>query len=135
MDREALAQITSRWISLWCADPDRREFDALHAEEFVDHSSACRGTTREAFWLGLEELVAAFPDLQAQVEDLVIDETAGRVAVRWSATGTNRVRFMGRGPTHEVVHMTGIEIIEIHDNRITDRWGEWDITDFLGAST
>jgi len=133
MDRETLSGIAHDWISLWCAAPDWKLFDALHAVDFVDHSSAGRGTTKGAFRQGLEGVVNAFPDLHTQVDDLVIDESTGRVAVRWSATGTNRARFLGKGPTNKAVNITGIEIIEIRDGRITDRWGEWDITDFLNG--
>lgn len=133
MNRDSLARIARRWISLWCALPDWELFDALHAHEFVDHSSAGRAPTKEAFRSGLRDLIAAFPDLSSQVDDLVIDEQTSRVAVRWSATGANHARFMGKGPTHHMVHMTGIEIIEIRDGRITHRWGEWDITDFLDS--
>lgn len=69
------------------------------------------------------ELVRAFPDLQVRAEDLVIDEAAAKVAVRWSATGTNRERFLGIGPTHRRTALSGIEIIEVRDGRIVRRWG------------
>jgi len=133
MERDALSRISREWVSLWCPSPRRSRFDALHADEFADHSSAGRAPTKEAFWHGLMDLVTAFPDLDSRVDDLVIDESTCRVAVRWSARGTNRARYLGKGPTHQVVHITGIEIIEIHGGRITDRWGEWDISDFMGA--
>ena len=84
--------------------------------------------TKEAFADSLADLMAAFPDLQTKVDDLVIDEVAGRVAVRWSSVGTNRTTFLGIGPTGRQTSITGIEIIEIRDGRIVRRWGEWDIS-------
>ena len=85
--------------------------------------------TKAGFAQGLAEFIEAFPDLQTRVEDLVVDEAGSRVAVRWSAQGTNRAAFLGIGPTRRLTTITGIEIIEIHDGQITRRWGEWDISD------
>jgi len=130
--REALALIARKWISLWTVPVDWAAFDALHADDFEDVSSAGRPGTREGFARGLRELVDGFPDLHARVEDLVIDLEQRRIAVRWSAEGTNRACYMGVGPTNKSTRITGIEIIEIRDDRIVRRWGEWDITDHTG---
>jgi predicted ester cyclase len=62
------------------------------------------------------------------VEGLVIDETKSKVAVMWSSRGTNKTKFLGVGPTDQLTVITGIEIIEVQDDRIVRRWGEWDIT-------
>ena len=127
-DREALADIAERWISLWTVPVNWALFDRLHAEDFEDASPAGREPTKQAFAGALRELIRAFPDLEVAVEDLVVDTEAGRVAVRWSALGTNRARYLGVGPTNRRTPITGIEIVEIRDGRIVRRWGEWDIT-------
>jgi steroid delta-isomerase-like uncharacterized protein len=131
--REQLESVARRWIALWCVPVDWQEFDHLHAEDFEDCSSAGRENTKQAFAGGLAKLIGAFPDLKAAVEDLVVDESRGRVAVRWSATGTNRSAYLGAGPTDRSTTITGIEIIEIRDGRIVKRWGEWDITAHTGG--
>jgi steroid delta-isomerase-like uncharacterized protein len=128
-DREAMAALVRRWISLWTAPVDWALFDELHAGDFVDESSAGRPSDRAGFARGLRDLVAAFPDLRTAVDDLVLDPERGLVAVRWSATGTNRQRYLGVGPTHRRTRITGIEIVAVRDGRIARRWGEWDITD------
>jgi steroid delta-isomerase-like uncharacterized protein len=127
-NREGLADVATRWISLWCAPVDWRLFDALHAQDFEDCSAAGRPTDKAAFAAALAELIEAFPDLQTKVDDLVLDTAASRVAVRWSASGTNRRRFLGIGPTFRATPITGIEIIEVRHGRLVRRWGEWDIT-------
>ncbi len=104
-------------------------FDALHAASFEDLSPADRTGTKQAFAQGLSELIQAFPDLRTTAEDLVIDVDRKLVAVRWSASGVNRKRFLGVGPTNRITHITGIEIVEIQAGRIARRWGEWDVTD------
>lgn len=125
-DLEALAR---QWISLWCAPVDWALFDRLHAEDFSDDASAGRAPTKAGFAGGLAELVSAFPDLETTADDLVIDEARSRVAVRWTARGTNRTCFRGIGPTDRATVFRGIEIIEIKGGQIVRRWGEWDISD------
>ena len=128
MTRSEMEKIARRWISLWCAPTDWELFDRLHADNFLDRSPAGRESSKEAFAQGLREFLGFFPDLVTRVEDLLVDEAAGRVAIRWSAEGTNRRRFLGIGPTHRRTPITGIEIIEIAAGRIVRRWGEWDIS-------
>ena len=65
----------------------------------------------------------------AGVDGIVIDETAGEVAIGWSATGTHACRFLGAAPTGRSITFRGIEIITIEDSRIVERWGEWDGVD------
>ena len=127
-DRKEITKIVKKWISLWTVPVDWALFDSLHADEFEDFSSAGRPRTKKGFAQGLRELVEAFPDIKTDIEDLVIDTERHRVAVRWLATGTNRARFLGIGPTNNSTHITGIEIIEVHEGKIIRRWGEWDIT-------
>lgn len=126
--RAELIELTNKWISLWCVPTNWELFDILHADDFEDCSSAGRSKTKEGFRGGIENLINAFPDIQTRVEDIIIDETTGRIAVRWSAIGTNRREYLGKGPTNKQTYITGIEIIEIVNSRITKRWGEWDIT-------
>ncbi|MFU8795822.1 MAG: ester cyclase [Dehalococcoidia bacterium] len=131
-DREALSLIARRWISLWTVPVDWAAFEELHAHDFEDASSAGRPVTREGFAQGLRDLVDAFPDLHTRVEDLVIDTQERRVAIRWSAEGTNRSCYLGIGPTNRLRRITGIEIIEVRNDRVVRRWGEWDIIDHTG---
>lgn len=126
--RAELEAVAGAWISLWCAPVDWELFDRLHADDFEDCSAAGRETTKAAFATGLADLLRAFPDLQTRVDDLVVDVDTGRVAVRWSALGTNRRRFLDVGPTDRPTPFAGIEIIEVRGGRIVRRWGEWDIS-------
>jgi steroid delta-isomerase-like uncharacterized protein len=127
-DRESLLSVAREWVELWNAPVDWAAFDRLHADDFEDCSSAGRPATRQGFADGLALFVRAFPDVRTTAEDLVADPATARVAVRWRATGTNRERYMGVGPTHRETVVTGIEIVEIRDGRVVRRWGEWDIT-------
>ena len=126
--REDIEYYARRWIKLWNPPVDWDLFDTIHADEFVDCSPAGRPSTKAGFAQGLEAFTRAFPDLRIKLEDIIIDETGSRAAVRWSAIGTNREKILGVGPTNKMTKITGIEIIEIQWGRITRRWGEWDIS-------
>jgi len=123
---ERLRAIAHRWIDEGWQRGNADIIDELHATNFVDHAPAGRAPDRKGFKEGILELYAAFPDFHAVIEDLIMDTTAGKVAVRWSATGTHRGVFMGISPTGRRVAFTGIEIIQIKNERIIERWGEWD---------
>lgn len=129
--RTELERIAHDWIALWCVPVDWSAFDRLHADRFEDHAPAGRPADRAGFAAGLAELVRAFPDLHTVVEDLVVDADRSRVAIRWSARGTNRARFLGTGPTGRHVALRGIEVIEVANGRIVRRWGEWDVSDHV----
>jgi steroid delta-isomerase-like uncharacterized protein len=126
--RSELESLTREWIALWSAPVNWQRFDQIHAGDFEDLSAAGRSPTKAGFAAGLRKLVEAFPDLVTRVEDLVVDEPRQRVAVRWSAAGTNQGAYLGIGPTQRATPITGIEIIEIEAGRVRRRWGEWDIT-------
>jgi steroid delta-isomerase-like uncharacterized protein len=127
--RAELFAIATQWVSLWTGPVDWALFDRLHADSFEDRSSADRPSTKEGFAGGLEEFVRAFPDVKTKIEDLVAEESTSKVAIRWSARGTNRTHYLGIGPTHRLTTITGIEIIEVRAGQIVRRWGEWDISD------
>lgn len=129
--RTKLLEIAARWLNLWNPPVDSQAFDALHAEYFRDFSPAGRSGTKEGFAAGLRDFVAAFPDVQIHSELIVCDELLSRVSIRWSAFGTNRLKYLGVGPTNNRTYITGIEIIEIEMDRVTKRWGEWDISRHL----
>ena len=129
MSSQNLVAIANDWISLWCTPVNWELFDRLHSDVFQDCASAGRESTKSGFAAGLAELTQAFPDLMTMVDDLIVDLSANKVAVRWTARGTNALRYMNVGPTHKPTVIRGIEIIEIDSGQIIRRWGEWDISD------
>lgn len=127
--REQLSEIARLWVGLWNHPVDWSLYDRLHAEQFKDHSPVGRTDNKAAFAQSIIDLLSAFPDLQTQADDVVVDVECARVAVRWSALGTNEQRYLGIGPTHRRTRITGIEIIDIEHEQVIRRWGEWDISD------
>lgn len=128
MTRSEIEKMVHDWISIWSAQFSNEIFEILHAETFEDCSSAGRGTSKENFKEGIINFLNAFPDVKTVVEDIVADTENNKIAVRWSASGTNKKQYLGIGPTNKLTYITGIEIIQIDNKQIIKRWGEWDIT-------
>lgn len=128
---DSLREIARAWIEEGWQRGDTTVVDRLHAADFVDHDPGGRTSDNAGFKQGIVRLFAAFPDLSAQVRDLVADAAAGTVAVRWSASGTHRGPYLGAAPTGRTVDFKGIEIIRVQDGLIVERWGEWDGIDLL----
>ena len=121
-----LERIAKEWMDRIWLKHDLEAIDELHALGFIDRSSAGRDTNNEAYKSGIVELYQAFPDFHAQTDDLVSDLISGKIAIRWSATGTHSADFFGVPATGKRIKFTGIEILRIENDRIVERWGEWD---------
>lgn len=128
---DVLQSVGHRWIEVGWRQPNAEAFRLLHAEEFIDHSAAGRQVNRKGFWEGVISLYAAFPDLKAVVDDLIIAAQRRMVTIRWSAVGTHRGAYFGIKPTGREIHFTGIEIIRIEDGLVRERWGEWNGTEII----
>lgn len=126
-----MKEIARQWIEDGWQKGDVSVVDKLHSPDFVDHDSAGRPSDNEGFKQGIANLYAAFPDLKARVLDLVVDSGSGTVAVRWSAAGTHQREYLGAQPSGRPIAFKGIEIIRIENDRIVERWGEWDGIDLL----
>lgn len=125
--REQLARIARRWVEAGWQRGDTGAVYALYAPDFVDLGAVeGRAASREGNIAGIAQLYAAFPDFFAIIDDLVLDADAGKVAVRWSATGTHRGEFLGIAPTGKRITFRGIETLRVEDGLIAERAGEWD---------
>ena len=122
---EQLAAIARRWMEEGWRRGDAQAVYAMYAPRFVDLGAAeGRAATREGNVEGIVALYRAFPDFYATVDDLIVDAAAGKVAVRWSATGTHRGAFMGVAATGRRVVFRGIETLRVEDGLIVERAGE-----------
>jgi len=118
--------VAEEWMERVWQRHDLDAIDELHASDFIDHSAADRETNNAAYRTGIAELYVAFPDFYARTDDLVPDPTSGKIAIRWSATGTHSAAFFGIPATGKQIKFAGIEILRIENGRIAERWGEWD---------
>ncbi|MGW4355147.1 ester cyclase [Nocardia sp. NPDC004582] len=102
--------------------------DELMAPDVVIHSPEVDGIEGlEAFNTALR---AAFPDWHATVEELVAE--GDRVAERWIGHGTQRGEFQGIAATGRTVVVPGVVFYRVHDGRITEFRGSFDLFGLLG---
>lgn len=128
---QRLRNTTKRWMDEVWRKRNLSSLNELHAPEFQDRSPAGRGTDLASYSAGIEDLFTAFPDFSTTTEDILVDVSAHKTAVRWRASGTHEGAFMGVAPTHRRITFTGIEILRIEEEQIVERWGEWDALDIL----
>ena len=129
--RAELEALARRWLAEGWRRGNAAVIDELHAPDFVDHDPGGRTPDNAGFKEGIVRLYAAFPDFAARLEDLVVDEAAGTVAVRWSASGTHAGAYLGAAASGRRVDFTGIEILRFRGILIAERWGQWDGIDLL----
>jgi len=67
---------------------------------------------------------AAIPDLEATVHDIVAE--GDRVAVRWSAKGTNTGTGNGLPATGKPLEVGGFALFRMVDGRVAESWGMFD---------
>lgn len=130
--RAALAEIAERWVAEGWQKGNVEGVLTMYAGDFVDlsHPSG-KVATREENARALADLYRAFPDFFVSIDFLIVDEEAGRVAIRWTARGTHQGRFFGIEPTGNNVVFHGIETLKIVAGLITERTGDWDAIEIL----
>ena len=83
----------------------------------------------ERFKRSFRALIAAFPDFHIAVEDQIAE--GDKVVVRWTDTGTHAGVFASVAPTGKPLLLTGIDILRIADDKIVERWSEYDMLSVL----
>jgi steroid delta-isomerase-like uncharacterized protein len=71
----------------------------------------------------------AFPDLRMTIEDMTAE--GDRVAVRWTARGTNTGEMMGMPATGKHATVTGTFFNRLAAGKIAEGWGNFDALGML----
>src|SRR3984893_16499885 len=72
---------------------------------------------------------AAFPDIRAPIEDMVVE--GDRVVTRWRVQGTNTGSLFGMPATNKSATFMGVTINRIADGKIAEQWVEFDALGML----
>jgi steroid delta-isomerase-like uncharacterized protein len=106
-------------------------FGALVADDFVEHEGMPGiPPTKEGTLEYFRILLAAFPDMQMDVQDLIADndKTVARVTV----TATHQGEFMGVPPSGARVEMQLIDIMRFDGNGLVcEHWGVADMLSLM----
>jgi steroid delta-isomerase-like uncharacterized protein len=101
-------------------------FVDLFAEDFVDHEVAPgMPPTRDGTMQLFKMMQAAFPDMNWDAQDILVDGDKAVARVRF--TGTNDGDFMGMPATGRGVNVDVIDIVRFgEDGRAVEHWGVFD---------
>ena len=105
-------------------------FGDLMADDFVEHQGGGLPPTKEGTLEFFRILLAAFPDMRMDVEDLIASED--KTVARVKATGTHKGEFMGIPPTGKRVDVQLIDIMRFNDaGLVCEHWGVADMLSLM----
>jgi steroid delta-isomerase-like uncharacterized protein len=121
-DYKAMAQ---RWFSEVINEGKEEVIDELCSADFVDHDPL-PGTGADL--AGLHDFVrqvrAAFPDLEATAEDILVE--GDRLAVRSTFRGTHQGDFMGMPASGKKVEVSNYDFVRFENDMAAEHWGTID---------
>jgi steroid delta-isomerase-like uncharacterized protein len=85
---------------------------------------------RDIWRHNVDGMYRAFPDLQADIDDMFGSQD--RVAVRVTFHGTHQGEFQGVPATHREVRYQSLELYRIVDGKIAEEWIASDIATLMG---
>ena len=100
--------------------------DELFTPSYVDHTPGAPPVVPgpEGVRQTVTVFRTAFPDMHYTIEDLF--GAGDRVAVRWTARGTNTGSLMGLPPTGKAVAVSAVYIFRSEGGRLAEAWGDFD---------
>ena len=117
----ASKELQLRFIDGYQTKGDVSVAEELLADDFVDHSpfGPLPGTKEGVIQL-FAMLRGAFPDLRAEVHDMLVE--GDKVVTRKTFHGTHNGDFMGIPPTGREVAWDVIDIVRHRDGKLVDHW-------------
>lgn len=100
--------------------------DELCATEYVYHSINGDMTSEQFKQYGAG-LLAAFPDLDGSIDDMMAE--GDKVAARYTLRGTHQGAFRGIAPTGKQIKISGLEIDRFAGGKFVESWA---VSDILG---
>jgi steroid delta-isomerase-like uncharacterized protein len=110
-----------RFVDEYQTKGDVSVAEELLADDFVDRTpfGPIPGTKQGVIQL-FGMLRAAFPDLRAEIHDVLVD--GDKVVTRKTFHGTHQGEFMGIPPTDTSVAWDVIDIVRHKDGRMVEHW-------------
>ena len=103
----------------------RRHVDAIDellTEDFVEHIPAPdQDTGRQGAKDFIGQMLQAFPDLDLQIENQIVE--GDTVAAVLRMTGTHQAEFVGVPPTGRKVSIEVMDMVRVRDDRFSEHWG------------
>jgi steroid delta-isomerase-like uncharacterized protein len=93
----------------------------------VDHTFGSQNAEQAKQFFGM--VLQAFPDLHAEVHDVIAE--GDLVAARVTYTGTHQGEFVGIPATGKQTTTNGVDFFRMQDGRQAEHWGGPDMLSFL----
>jgi predicted ester cyclase len=114
-----------RWFDeVW--NQGRREAIAeMLTPESIVHEGGLDTVGAEGFYPYFDRLQSAFSGIRVNVDDSIAQ--GDKICVRWSFTGKHSGEGLGVAPSGITVHLTGITILRVENNKLMEGWQNWDM--------
>lgn len=125
MSEEIRSLITEYVQKVW-TEGDAGFISSNIAEDFVPHFLFSHlPRDRKGFEAYVATFRTAFPDLEVELEDLVVE--GDKAAFRWTAYGTHDGPLMGVPPTGESVRFGGLSLFRVESGQLAEGWAQADV--------
>jgi steroid delta-isomerase-like uncharacterized protein len=101
--------------------------DELLTGDSVDHTFGSQGVEASKQFFGM--LFQAFPDLRAEVHDVIAEGEL--VAARVTYSGSHEGEFIGIPATGRQARVSGVDFFRMQDGRQAEHWGGPDMASLL----
>jgi len=114
-----------RWFEeVW--NQGRREAIAeMLTPESIVHEGGIDTVGIEGFYPYFDRFQSAFSGIRVNVEDSIAQDD--KICVRWSLTGKHSGAGLGIASSGKTVHVTGITILRVANNKLLEGWQNWDM--------
>lgn len=114
-------EIVRRFVEAAQTRHDLTAIDAMMSPDFVDHSvPPGLPPDREGVKMQFKMFFSALPDLHAVIHEQIAE--GDKVMTRKSLRGTHQGVLFGIPPTGKPISIEVIDILRLHDGKITDHW-------------
>ncbi len=125
MSTEGNKELVRRVIEEWnTIDGDagrmRSLYDQYYAPDFIYHDVSGQDINREKALQNNIKGLAAFPDVNYSVDDILAE--GDKVAVRFTMRATHKGTFMGAPATGKRIEVKGVEIDKVVQGKISETW-------------
>ena len=99
--------------------------DEIWAQDCIDHSPLPgQAPGMQGFKNSFSMLLKAFPDLRAEINQMVAE--GDTVVTRFTWTGTHKGELMGAAPTGKKVTCHGIDMLRVAGGKVVEVWHQGD---------
>ncbi len=130
-EREALFEPVRQLFGLVWNQGRLELIDLLVTAGVVLHAGRNAVHGRDNLKTIIADFLIGFPDVQHNIEDLVIE--GDRVVTRWRGLGHHRGVYAGIAPTGREIDYGGITIFRIADGRIDEAWVNAEMPELLAS--